>query len=121
MLETISQKGIEMKKALMTVCAVCALVLGVGLSRQAPVAPARAAAADVSRVPAAQPADQLQLDTPDRADCEQNATSDAASCATGGWVFDAGADCCLLGPGRIVGRWRKGSQVKCCGGCTHFP
>ena len=62
--------------------------------------------------------DQLQLDQPDRDDCEKNATSDAAACGTGGYIFDARLGCCNLGVGRTAGKWKKGTSIKCCGACA---
>jgi hypothetical protein len=60
----------------------------------------------------------LQLDPGAPAACGEGTTSDAASCGTGGWVFDPDLGCCFNIPFGYHGKWRLGSQVKCCGACA---
>jgi hypothetical protein len=71
--------------------------------------PAPASAADSAGNP-------LQLDPGAPSACGEGTTSDAASCSTGGWVFDPSLGCCA-GP-LVHGKWRLGSAVKCCGACA---
>jgi hypothetical protein len=59
----------------------------------------------------------LQLGATDTTQCD-NASTDAASCSTGGWVFDPNLGCCFLGARGTLGKWRHGTQVKCCGACA---
>lgn len=72
-------------------------------------APAPASAADSAGNP-------LQLDPGAPAACGEGTTSDAASCSTGGWVFDPSLGCCASPIAH--GKWRHGSSVKCCGACA---
>ena len=58
----------------------------------------------------------LQLDPAAPPACGEGTTSDAASCGTGGWVFEPDLGCCASPLAR--GRWRLGSAVKCCGACA---
>lgn len=111
-----------MKPVIITLSFLLAIVLGFSLTTsRSQVATARAASsptAQAAPAPALTGAgvDQLQLDQPNSEDCEKNATSDAASCATGGWVFHIGLGCCSLRTG-LAGKWQKGSSIKCCGAC----
>ena len=114
-----------MKPAIITLALLLSIVLGFSFtSSRSQVATASAAAAVAAQTEQAATApaltgvgvDQLQLNAPDSEDCEKNATSDAATCATGGWVFHIGLGCCSLRTG-LAGRWQKGSSIKCCGAC----
>jgi hypothetical protein len=119
-----------MKKSfvIVSVLLVCGLVGGLTVSRGRAVAAgpahgnAMAAAAAGTPAPALtsfrEPAaDQLQLDRATTS-CTEGATSDAASCSTGGWVFDPNLGCCNLGPRGVMGKWRNGTATKCCGACA---
>jgi hypothetical protein len=111
---------------------ICSLLLiscvvsGAVLSRSAGAqdvdrAVARAAADVATPAPASVQditANPLQLDPVATPSCSEGATSDAASCATGGWAFVPELGCCAAFPTGQRGKWRHGSQIKCCGACA---
>jgi hypothetical protein len=60
----------------------------------------------------------LRLDTAADPCDGASASSDAASCATGGWLQEPQLGCCHMGTPQVQARWRHGSQIKCCGNCA---
>ena len=101
------------------------LVSGAVVSRSAgaqdvdrPVAGAAAQVATPAPAAVDIAANPFQLDPVATPSCGEGATSDAASCATGGWVFAPSLGCCAASPTGHRGKWLRNGQLKCCGACA---